>query len=74
MNTPYLATQSRLVFQPDGWDRLLRIGLVVPHADVGPEAEIAAMAGAHISIHGCRMNFSAMRRVVKWMRKFHMSL
>ncbi len=61
MNTPYVATQSRLVFQPDGWDRLLRIGLVVPHADVGPEAEIAAMAGAHISIHGCRMNFSAMR-------------
>lgn len=48
MNTPYVATQSRLVFQPDGWDRLLRIGLVVPHADVGPEAEIAAMAGAHI--------------------------
>lgn len=48
-------------FRPDGWDRLIRIGAVVPHADVGPESELQAMAADNISIHGSRLYFSAMR-------------
>jgi len=49
------------LFRPDGWNRPLRIGAVVPHADVGPEAELQAMANDDISIHGSRLFFSAMR-------------
>jgi maleate isomerase len=45
----------------DGWDASLRIGVVVPHADVGPEAELQAMAPASVSIHGSRIHFAAMR-------------
>lgn len=25
---------------PDGWGRSVRIGVLVPHADVGPESEL----------------------------------
>lgn len=49
------------LFKPDGWDRSFRLGLVVPHADVGPEAELEAMVKEEISIHGSRIFFSAMR-------------
>ncbi|GAB3931654.1 hypothetical protein GCM10029976_036220 [Kribbella albertanoniae] len=45
----------------DGWDASTRIGVVVPHADVGPEAELQAMAPASVSIHGSRIHFAAMR-------------
>ncbi|MEV0000266.1 maleate cis-trans isomerase [Streptomyces sp. NPDC050848] len=45
----------------DGWDAAIRIGVVVPHADVGPEAELQAMAPASVSIHGSRVHFGAMR-------------
>ncbi|MFI5728993.1 maleate cis-trans isomerase [Kribbella sp. NPDC051587] len=45
----------------DGWDAGTRIGVVVPHADVGPEAELQAMAPASVSIHGSRVYFGAMR-------------
>ncbi|NEA34901.1 maleate cis-trans isomerase [Streptomyces sp. SID13031] len=45
----------------DGWDAGTRIGVVVPHADVGPEAELQAMAPASVSIHGSRVHFAAMR-------------
>lgn len=48
-------------FKPDGWSTTARLGLVVPHADVGPEAECSALAGAKVTIHGERINFSAMR-------------
>lgn len=49
------------LFRPDGWSRSIRIGTVVPHADVGPEAEFQAMATDDITIHASRLFFSAMR-------------
>lgn len=49
------------LFKPDGWSSTTRIGVVVPHADVGPEAELGAMVTEDISIHGNRIFFSAMR-------------
>ena len=48
-------------FKPDGWSSRTRLGLIVPHADVGPEAECGALAGPNISIHAARLDFSAMR-------------
>lgn len=48
-------------WNPDGWSAKGRIGVVVPHADVGPEAEFGAIAQGAVSIHGARLNFSAMR-------------
>jgi maleate isomerase len=57
LNNETSATQ----FMPDGWDRPIRLGVVVPHADVGPEAELSALAGNDVSIHGARLFFSAMR-------------
>lgn len=48
-------------FNHDGWSCGLRIGVVVPHADVGPEAEMQAMAAGAATIHGARLRFSAMR-------------
>ncbi|MFD9688383.1 maleate cis-trans isomerase [Kitasatospora sp. NPDC059146] len=45
----------------DGWDASTRIGVVVPHADVGPEAELQAVAPASVSVHGSRVHFAAMR-------------
>jgi len=44
----------------DGWDASVRIGLLVPHAAVGPEAEFQAMAPATVSIHATRVPFGAM--------------
>jgi maleate isomerase len=38
----------------------LRIGVVTPHADVGPESELRAMAGHAIGIHSSRVPFGAM--------------
>ena len=48
-------------FSPDGWSANGRIGVIVPHADVGPEAEFGAIAQGSVSIHGARLNFPAMR-------------
>ncbi|MGW4650484.1 maleate cis-trans isomerase family protein [Kitasatospora sp. NPDC004289] len=45
----------------DGWDASTRIGVVVPHADVGPEAELQALAPESVTIHGSRIHFAAMR-------------
>ena len=46
---------------PDGWDATARLGVVVPHADVGPEAELQVMAPSTMSIHASRLPFAAMR-------------
>lgn len=46
---------------PDGWSARFRLGVIVPHADVGPEAELQAMAPADVSIHAGRVHFGAMR-------------
>ena|SRR5205809_1906886 len=48
------------MWQPDGWAQT-RIGVLTPHADVGPEAEFCAMAPDGISIHAARIPFGAYR-------------
>ncbi|MFD1146936.1 maleate cis-trans isomerase family protein [Saccharothrix hoggarensis] len=45
----------------DGWAARARIGVVVPHADVGPESELQALAPRGVVIHGSRVHFGAMR-------------
>ncbi|MCL1049161.1 hypothetical protein L2755_05925 [Shewanella abyssi] len=61
MSMPSCSKNVKNLFKPDGWSRAIRLGVVVPHADVGPKAELAAMAMDKISIHGNRTFFSAMR-------------
>ena len=46
---------------PDGWDSAVRIGVLVPHADVGPESEMRAMAPPGVCIHAARVPFGAIR-------------
>lgn len=48
------------MWQPDGWDVRTRIGVLTPHADVGPESELKAMAPRDIAIHAARVPFGAM--------------
>ncbi len=43
------------MWQQDGWDARSRIGILVPHLDVGPEAEFEAMAPAGVTIHSTRV-------------------
>lgn len=47
-------------WQADGWEARTRIGVLTPHADVGPESELQAMAPAGVRIHGARVLFTAM--------------
>jgi maleate isomerase len=47
-------------WKPDGWEATVRIGVLVPHADVGPEAELQAMAPSTVTIHAARVPFGAM--------------
>lgn len=45
----------------DGWDSAIRLGVVTPHADIGPEAEFQAMlSGLPATVHGARVDFRAM--------------
>jgi maleate isomerase len=44
----------------DGWDAATRIGVLTPHADVGPESELQAMAPDDVVIHAARVRFGAM--------------
>ena len=46
--------------QPDGWDVDIRIGVLTPAADVGPECELRAMAPVRVGIHAARVPFAAM--------------
>ena len=46
------------MWQPDGWAQT-RIGVLTPHADIGPETEFGAMAPDGISIHAARVYFGA---------------
>jgi maleate isomerase len=48
------------VWRADGWDAQWRIGLLTPHADVGPESEFRAMAPPDIGVHAARVPFGAM--------------
>jgi maleate isomerase len=48
------------MWQPDGWDVRRRLGVLTPHADVGPESELQAMAPEGFRIHAARVPFGAM--------------
>lgn len=43
------------MWQPDGWGAQQRIGILMPHFDVGPEAEFGAMAPEGVTIHSTRV-------------------
>jgi maleate isomerase len=49
------------MWQPDGWDARWRVGLLTPHADLGPESELQAMAPPDVRIHAARVPFGGMR-------------
>jgi maleate isomerase len=49
------------MWQPDGWGFRARLGLLVPHAAIGSESELAAMAPAGVSIHAARVPLGVMR-------------
>jgi maleate isomerase len=44
----------------DGWEATVRIGVLTPHADVGPESELQAMAPPGVAIHATRVPFGGM--------------
>ena len=48
------------MWRSDGWDVRIRIGVLTPHADVGPESELQAMAPDGVGIHAARVPFGAM--------------
>jgi len=43
------------MWQPDGWGARARIGILMPHFDIGPEAEFQAMAPDGVTIHSTRV-------------------
>ena len=43
------------MWQADGWGARARIGILMPHFDVGPEAEFVAMAPDGVTIHSTRV-------------------
>jgi len=45
------------IFEPDGWDARLRVGLLVPDGDVGPESEWSAIAPVGTSVNASRFRF-----------------
>ncbi|WP_433477331.1 hypothetical protein ACQPZP_09885 [Spirillospora sp. CA-142024] len=49
------------MWRPDGWDVTGRIGVLTPHADVGPESELRAMAPNGVGVHASRVEFGATR-------------
>jgi maleate isomerase len=44
----------------DGWEAEVRLGVLTPHADLGPESELQAMAPDGVRIHAARVPFGAM--------------
>ncbi len=44
----------------DGWEASVRVGVLTPHADVGPESELQAMAPPGVAIHATRVPFGGM--------------
>src|SRR3954470_5826137 len=52
--------EGRPMWHRDGWDATGRIGVLTPHADVGPESELQAMAPAGVVVHAARVPFGAM--------------
>ncbi|HEX9036420.1 MAG TPA: hypothetical protein VF808_05465 [Ktedonobacterales bacterium] len=43
------------MWQEDGWGWRARVGVLTPHADIGPESEFRAMAPEGVSIHAARV-------------------
>ena len=43
------------MWQPDGWGARARIGILMCHFDIGPEAEFGAMAPDGVTIHSTRV-------------------
>jgi maleate isomerase len=52
--------ENRNKWKRDGWEATVRIGVLTPHADVGPESELRAMAPLSVGIHAARIPFGAM--------------
>jgi maleate isomerase len=52
--------EDEAVWRADGWDAQWRIGLLTPHADVGPEARTAATAPPSVGVYAARVQFGAM--------------
>ena len=52
--------ENRNRWKRDGWEATVRIGVLTPHADVGPESELQAMAPPDVAIHATRVPFGAM--------------
>jgi maleate isomerase len=50
-----------VMWQADGWDVRTRVGILTPHADVGPESEFRAMAPLTVGVHAARVPFGAMK-------------
>jgi maleate isomerase len=50
-----------VMWQPDGWSFRARLGVLVPHAAIGSESELAAMAPDDVSIHATRVPLGVMR-------------
>lgn len=49
------------MWKPDGWDGNFKLGVVTPHADIGPEAEAQALlSNSTATVHGARVDFSSM--------------
>jgi maleate isomerase len=49
------------MWQPDGWSFRARLGILVPHAAIGSESELAAMAPEGVSVHAMRVPLGVMR-------------
>jgi maleate isomerase len=49
------------MWREDGWEAQWRIGVITPHADVGPESELRAMAPSEIGIHAARVPLGVYR-------------
>ena len=52
--------ENRNRWRRDRWEAAVRIGVLTPHADVGPESELQAMAPSGAAIHAGRVPFGAM--------------
>ena len=48
-------------WQLDGWAATVRLGVLTPAADVGPEAELNATVPSTVTVHAARVPFAAMR-------------
>ena len=49
------------MWQPDGWGFRARLGILVPHAAIGSESELAAMIPDGVSVHATRIPLGVMR-------------